>query len=75
VPKVRESRTEQRCALHFHALQPELIEYIRAMPTINLTDDELEAVKAALGKLEAAAAEPTPPPETPPPGKVEKRAR
>jgi hypothetical protein len=35
----------------------------------------LDPLKAALGKLEAAAAEPTPPPETPPPGKVEKRAR
>jgi hypothetical protein len=66
------------------------------VPTINLPDDELAAVvaalrriieddryphaprldplKAALGKLEAAA-EPTPPPETPPSGKVEKRAR
>jgi hypothetical protein len=35
----------------------------------------LDPLKSALGKLEAAAAEPTPPPETPPSGKVEKRAR
>ena len=67
------------------------------MPTINLADDELAAVtaairrtiavdrfphaprldplRAALGKLDAAAPEPTPPPSAPPAGKTDKRAR
>jgi hypothetical protein len=69
-----------------------------AVPTINLTDDELAAVtaeirrlvdedkfphaprldplRAALGKLDAAAAlEPTPLPKAPPTAKADKRAR
>ena len=68
---------------------------IRAVPTIDLTDDELAAVtaavrrtieddrfphaprldplRAALGKFEAAAPEPTP--KAPPPAKADKRAR
>jgi hypothetical protein len=67
------------------------------VPAINLTDDELAAVtaairrtiavdrfphaprldplKAALGKLDAAAPEPTPPPKAPPPAKADKRVR
>jgi hypothetical protein len=71
-------------------------DYIRAVRTINLTDDELAAVtaairraieadrfphaprldplRAALAKFEAAP-EPTPLPKTPPPAKVDKRAR
>jgi hypothetical protein len=66
------------------------------VPTIDLPDDELAAVvaairgvlegdryphaprlvplRAALARLDAAA-EPSAPPKTPPPGKVEKRAR
>ena len=74
-------------------------DYIRAVPTINLTDDELAAVtaavrraietdrfpraprldplKAALGKLEAEASSASVPrsADTPPAGKVDKRAR
>jgi hypothetical protein len=69
-------------------------DYIRAVPAINLTDDELAAVTAAirssrttdfptprdplcaaLGKLDAAAPEPTPPPKAPPPAKGDKRTR
>jgi hypothetical protein len=71
-------------------------DYIRPVPTTNLTADELAAVtaaiqraiegdrfphaprldplRAALGKL-AAAAEPTPHPKAPPPAKVDKRTR
>ena len=67
------------------------------MPVINLTNDELAAVtaalrrtiavdrfphaprldplRAALGKLDAAASEPTPPPKVPPPPQADKRAR
>ena len=67
------------------------------MPTINLTDDELAAVtaairrlvdedqfphaprldplKAALGKLNAAPANPTPPPKAPPPSRGDKQTR
>ena len=72
-------------------------DYIRAMPTINLTDDELAAVaaalrraieddrfphaprldplRAALGKFDAAAPEPTPLPKASPAAKADKRAR
>jgi hypothetical protein len=67
------------------------------MPTINLNDDELAAVtaalrrtiavdrfphaprldpfRAALGKLDAAAPEPTPLPKGPPPAKADKGTR
>ena len=72
-------------------------DYIRAVPTIYLTDDELAAVtaeirrateddkfphaprldplRAALGKFDAAAREPTPLWKAPPPAKGDKRAR
>ena len=71
-------------------------DYIRAMPTIDLPDDELAAVtaairdviegdrypraprldplRAALGRLEAAA-EPAPEPKAPPPANADQRAR
>jgi hypothetical protein len=72
-------------------------DYIRAMPTIDLPDDELAAVtaairrviegdpyphaprldplRAALERLDAAAANPDPHPKAAPPAKADKRAR